>query len=110
MAGETVLQAAMFIGLGLVAVWAYCSYPRLRPNSLVRAIVHVLVSFAGFALLPTTLRLLLTLVTLPHLRPYLVLALLLPALTYVLLTWVWLLGRILHDLSGGNPRGGHPIS
>lgn len=104
------LQAALFIGLGLVAVWAYCCYPRLRPGSLVRAVVQVLISFAGFALLPTTLRLLLTLIPSPHLRPYLVLALLLPALTYVLLTWVWLLARILHDFSGGNPRGGHPIS
>jgi hypothetical protein len=46
----------------------------------------------------------------PELRPYLVLALLIPTLTYVLLAWVWLLARILHDFSGGNPRGGHPVS
>jgi hypothetical protein len=31
------------------------NYPRLRPGSLLRAIVHVALSFAGFALLPTVL-------------------------------------------------------
>jgi hypothetical protein len=37
------------------------------------------------------------------------LALLIPFLTYVLLSWVWLIARILRDI-GGTPRGGHPIS
>ena len=104
------LEPAMFIGLGLVAVWAYVGYPRLRPRSLVRAAVHVAVSFVGFALLPTTLRLLLPVVSSHQLAPYVVLALLIPSLTYVLLSWVWLLARILHDLLGGTPRGGHPVS
>ena len=42
-------------------------------------------------------------------QPYVVLVLLIPALTYVLLSWVWLIGRILHEI-GGKPRGGHPVS
>ena len=46
------LEPAMFIGLGAVAVWAYVNYPRLRPGSLIRAVVHVIVAFVGFALLP----------------------------------------------------------
>jgi hypothetical protein len=60
-------------------------------------------------LLPATLSALLPLVPLPAAQPYFVLGLLIPALTYVLVSWVWLIGRILHDL-GGKPRGGHPIS
>lgn len=104
------LQPAFFIGLGLVAVWAYYRYPRLRPHSLIRAIVRVVISFTGFAVLPITLSFLLPLMPSQHLRPYLILALLLPALTYVLLTWVWLLARIIYDFSGGKPRGGHLIS
>ena len=103
------LQPAMFIGLGLVAVWAYVRYPHLRPRSLVRAAVHVAVSFAGFALLPMLLGLLLPLAP-SHAAPYVVLALLIPALTYLFLSWVWLLARILQDLFGGTPRGGHPVS
>jgi hypothetical protein len=104
------LEPAMFVGLGLVAVWAYVRYPRLRPRSLVRAAVHVAVSFAGFALLPTTLSLLLPVVSSRELAPYVVLALLIPSLTYVLLSWVWLIARVLTDLFGGTPRGGHPVS
>ena len=104
------LQAAMFIGLGLVAVWAYFRYPRLRPHSLVGAVAHVLVSFAGFALLPILLSLLLPVASSRELRASVVLALLIPTLTYVLLSWVWLLARVIQDVFGGTPRGGHPVS
>jgi hypothetical protein len=100
----------MFIGLGLVAVWAYVRYPRLRPRSLVRAAVHVALSFAGFALLPTTLSLVLPIVPSHELAPYVVLALLIPSLTYLLLSWLWLIARVLHELFDGTPRGGHPVS
>lgn len=103
------LQTAMFLGLGLVAVWAYVRYPRLRPGSLVRAVVHVVVSFGVFALLPMTLSLVVPLAPSPDLVPYVVLALLIPTLTYLFLSWVWLIARVLHDL-GGTPRGGHPVT
>ena len=103
------LEAAMFLGLGLVAVWAYARYPRLRPHSLTLAIVHVLVSFAGFGLLPLVLGVVLPVLPERAAQPYVVLLLLIPALTYLLLSWVWLIGRILQDV-GGNPRGGTPVS
>jgi len=103
------LEPAMLIGLGAVAVWTYLNYPRLRPSSLIRATVHVMVSFAGFALLPALLRVVLPLLPAHTLQPYVVLALLITALTYLLLSWVWLIAGILHDLLGG-PRGGHPVS
>jgi hypothetical protein len=101
------LEPAMFIGLGVVAFWCYLRYPRLRPRSLVLAGVHVAVSFGIFALLPTALAILLPIVAFP--ARYVVLALLIPALTYLLLSWVWLIARVLHELSGG-PRGGHPVA
>jgi hypothetical protein len=103
------LEPAMFIGLGAVAVWAYVRYPRLRPASLVSAVLHVAISFIGFWLLPLALRFLLQFADAYALRMSLALALLIPAMTYVLLSWAWLIGRILHDL-GGTPRGGHPVS
>ena len=103
------LEPAMLIGLGLVAVWAYVNYPRLRPGSLMRAVVHVAVSFAGFALLPLLLSIVIPLLPSPTVLPYVVLTLLIPVLTYVLLSWVWLIARILHDI-GGTPRGGHPAA
>lgn len=102
------LQSSMLIGLGLVAFWVYLRLPRLRPRSLVLAVVHVAVSFGAFALLPTTLRFLLPSLPSPSQAPYVVLAVLIPALTYLLLSWIWLLARVLHDVFGG-PRGGHPV-
>jgi hypothetical protein len=107
---NVMLEPAMFVGLGLVAVWAYVRYPGLRPVSLVRAAVHVAISFGAFMLLPTVLDFLLPALPSRPLQPYVVLALLIPGLTYVLLSWVWLIARILHDLFGGTPRGGHPVA
>jgi hypothetical protein len=103
------LEPAMFIGLGVVAFWCYLRYPRLRPRSLVLAAVHVAVSFGAFALLPTALGFLLPALPSPSEAPYVVLALLIPTLTYLLVSWVWLLARILHDLFGG-PSGGHRVA
>jgi hypothetical protein len=104
------LELAMLAGLGLVALWAYGRYPRLRPRSLRSAVLHVVISFFGFALVPPALGLLLPLAPSHAVAKYFVVALLLPTLTYVLLSWVWLLARILHDLFGGTPRGGHPVA
>jgi hypothetical protein len=104
------LEPAMFVGLGLVAVWAYVRYPQLRPGSLLRAALHVAVSFGAFALLPTALHFLLPFLPSHALRPVFGLTLLIPALTYVLLSWIWLIARLLHDLFGGTPRGGHPVT
>jgi hypothetical protein len=104
------LESSMFIGLGVVAVWAHLRYPRLRPGSLLRAILHVAISFGAFAALPVVLGFLLPLAPSVEQGRYIALALLIPTLTWMLLTWVWLLARILHDLGGGTPRGGHPVS
>jgi hypothetical protein len=102
------LEPAMFLGLGVVAVWAYVNYPRQRPRSLILAAVHVVVSFAAFALLPVLLSFVLPVLPTRASQPYVVLLLLTPALTYLLLSWVWLIGRILQELFRG-PRGGHPV-
>ena len=103
------LEPAMFLGLGVVAVWTYLRFPGLRPGSLARAVAHVAISFGAFVLLPIALRVFLPLVPTHDQAACLVLALLIPALTYLLLSWVWLIARVLHDL-GGTPRGGHPAT
>lgn len=103
------LEPAMLIGLGAVAVWVHQRYPGLRPRSLIRAIAQVAASFLAFALLPSILGFLLPLLPQHSFRLCVVVAVLIPTLTYVLLSWIWLIARILHDL-GGRPRGGHPAS
>jgi hypothetical protein len=102
------LEAATFLGLGAVAIWFYLRYPGLRPRTIVRAAVHVAVSFGLFELTPDGLRLCLLLPP-PASVAVFVTLLLLPALLYVLLSWLWLIAR-LHELGSSTPRGGHPAS
>ena len=97
------------VGLGAVALWAYFRYPGLRPRTLLLASVHLAVSFVGFALLPLLLGLVLPLVSSHPERVFVVLGLLIPTLTYLLLSWIWLVARIL-DLLGRGPRGGLPAT
>jgi hypothetical protein len=102
------LEPAMLIGLAGVAIWADVRFPRLRPVTLLRAALHVAFSFGVFATLPPVIRLLMPLVDAHALRLGIGLGLLIPTLTYLLLSWVWLLARILHLFDG--PRGGHPVA
>lgn len=104
-----VFLLAMFLGLGAIAVWLHVRYPRRRPGSLLRAAAHVVLSCIGFGLVPGALSLLLTHVAPSPLRLVLGLAVVMPAVTYWLLSWVWLLARIVSML-GGTPRGGLPAS
>lgn len=102
------LQPATFLGLGAVAVWCYVRYPGLRPRTIVRATIHVGVSFGLFNLVPVGLRLCLLLPSPVSILVF-VPGMLLPALLYVLLSWLWLVARI-HDLGNSTPRGGHPVT
>jgi hypothetical protein len=106
---DEMFEPATFLGLAAVAVWVYVRYPRIRPQSLVFAALQVAISFIAFSLLPETLSLLLPLTPSHSSRLFVALALLIPGLTYVLLSWVWLIARIV-ELLGGTPRGGHPVT
>jgi hypothetical protein len=107
---EKMFEPATFLGLAAVALWVYVRFPSVRPPSLVWAVLHVAISFMAFALLPAALGLLLPLAASHASRLLMALALLIPELTYVLLSWIWLIARILHDFLGGTPRGGHPVA
>jgi hypothetical protein len=106
---DEMFEPATFLGLAAVAVWVYVRYPRIRPQSLVSAALHVAVSFIAFSLLPETLGFLLPLAPSRSSGLLVAVALLIPGLTYVLVSWVWLIARIV-ELLGGTPRGGHPVT
>jgi hypothetical protein len=103
-----ILEPATFGGLGIVAVWLYVRFPRRRPQTMVRAVIHVIVSFTLFNFVPYALR---PCAQLPDpLSVAVFMAIfMLPTLCYVLLSWLWLMARI-HDLSNFKPRGGHPVA
>ena len=103
------LEPAMLIGLGAVAVWTYVNFPRLRPGSLIRAVVHVIVSFAGFALLPAFLSVVLPLLPSAHVAALRRVRAPDPGADVPAAQLGLADRRILHDI-GGTPRGGHPVS
>ena len=104
------LEPAMFVGLGAVALWMHLRFPCLRPRSFVRAAAHVAISFVGFALLPTMLGIVLPFTASHSMHLSVALGVLVPAMTYLLLSWIWLVARLLDELLGGTPRGGHPVA
>jgi hypothetical protein len=102
-------ETAMLLGLGAVAVWTRFRFPRLRPSSLLVTFVHVGTSLGVFVLVPAALGVLLPLATSRAEVAFSALALLIPTLTYLLLSWVWLVEWVIRYLHRG-PRGGHPVS
>jgi len=102
------LEPATFGGLGIVAIWLYVRFPGRRPSTVMRAAIHVIVSFTLFNFVPYALQ---PCAALPHPLSVLtfVTGFLLPTLSYVLLSWLWLIAR-LHDLGNPKPRGGHPVA
>ena len=98
----------MLVGLGAVALWVYLRFPSLRPSTLTPAIAHVGVSFVLFNFVPYGVGLCLRLLPSPLSIGVFVLVLLVPVLGYVLVSWVWLIARLL-DLHDPTPRGGHPV-
>jgi hypothetical protein len=101
----SLLEPVLFLGLGGVATWVYLRLPRLRPQTLVGAAIHVAASFMLFGLLPFALHTCRSVLPPGIWAPFFVVGLLIPSLFYVLLSWLWLISRI-HDLSD-TPRGGH---
>jgi hypothetical protein len=92
----------------VLAIWVFACLPRLRPSTLKVAVVNVVASFAVFHLGPTLI------VVCGHVAPPLVAVAMavalvtLPLLTYMYVSWIWLLGVIAKHLSG-RPRGGHLV-
>jgi hypothetical protein len=108
MAGARILEPATLTGLGVVALWLYVRFPRLRPRTIKHAMAHVAVSFGLFALLPYVVDIFTA--SLPKVVAILVFFVLvmLPVLTYVLFSWIALIAKI-HELADSTPRGGHRV-
>ena len=106
--GMAALEPAFFLGLGAVAIWIYLRFPKLRPATLTRAILHVGLSFGLFTLVPYGVGL--STRMLPDRLALLTVigAMLVPAMGYVLVSWIWLMAKI-HDLGNTLPRGGHRV-
>jgi hypothetical protein len=104
----SILVPAIFLGQGVVAIWLYVRFPRLRPATLLRAAVHVGISFGLVSLLPLVESLPVWQFPAALSVVAFVLGVLIPTVSYVLFSWLGLVAR-LHDLADSTPRGGHRV-
>jgi hypothetical protein len=101
-------EPVMLVGVALLALWVYVRVGR-RPTTLRGVVVNIALSTVGLHLAPILVH-----PTVRTLPPPLSVALAIgaitiPALCYVMLSWVWLLAH-LRDPGGSAPRGGHPAT
>jgi len=104
----SILVPAIFLGQSGVAIWLYVRFPRLRPATLLRAAVHVGISFGLVSLLPLVESLPVWQFPAALSVVAFVLGVLIPTVSYVLFSWLGLVAR-LHDLADSTPRGGHRV-
>jgi len=103
---EQVFTMCMYTGATVLAIWVYVCLPRLRPATVGRAVAHIAVSFAAFHLTPFLLNACGRILPAPIAAGVAVAIVVVPALSYIYVSWVWLIARIAQNLSRG-PRGGH---
>lgn len=103
-------QSACFIGLALIALWIYVRFPERRPQSLSGAIARVVLAFSLFMVLPFALLLVHSIFPGRTAGVAFLLAVAMPLLCGVMLSFIWLLARVLHDFGPDLPNGGHPAA
>lgn len=101
-------ESCTLLGVAAIAVWAYARLPRLRPRTISVAIGHVIVSFLIFYVVPFVVSAIVAAFSAPFSVIVAVAAVTVPSLSYVFLSWIWLLAR-LDDRMRSTPRGGHPL-
>jgi ABC-type spermidine/putrescine transport system permease subunit II len=106
---QRLFEPSMFLGVAVLAVWVYVRLPHLKPKTLRAAAVHVLLSIATFSIAPIPVRATVHTLPLPLSVIVAIGAITIPALCYVLLSWVWFIARVI-DAGTSTPRGGHPAS
>lgn len=103
-------QQATYIGLGLVALWLYARFPNRRPETLMRAVARVMVAFGVFMTLPLEAAAYKSAFTGPTAGLFFIFGVAMPLLCWVMLSWLWLLARVIHDYGPDLPSGGHPAT
>jgi hypothetical protein len=107
MSAAGLFDVGMFGGVAVLAVWVRVRFPRVQPGSLRWAAFHIGASFAVFQVVPPLVRMCV------HSLPgdlgvaAGVVFVAVPALCWVFISWIGLLGT-LKNMGGSGPRGGHP--
>jgi hypothetical protein len=97
----------MYIGVGVLAVWMHVRFPRLEPQSMRGAFVHLGASVVLFNFVPLVVHLAMTSLPQPLSVAVAIAGVTVPSFCYVLMSVIWLLTRMRGGI-GSTPRGGHP--
>jgi hypothetical protein len=104
---DTAYMVGTLSGTGFIAVWLYVRFPARRPRGIMRALTHVVLSFVAMEIGKDAVLATVNAVARPYSIVLALVAITVPVLSYVFLSWMWLAAR-LFDL-GRPPRGGHPV-
>jgi cation transporter-like permease len=107
---KTMFESSSYVGLALIALWLYVRLPERRPQSLVRATARVVLAFSLFMVLPFAMTLLHHFFGGPAAGIAFLFCLAMPLLCGVMLSFIWLLARVLHEFGPDLPKGGHPAT
>lgn len=105
-----VFESASYLGLALIALWIYVRFPNRRPETLTRAIARVVLAFSLFMVLPFVLFAFRAVFHGHTAGVAFVLVVAMPMLCGVMVSFIWLLARLLHDFGPDLPNGGHPAT
>ncbi len=99
--------ALVLAGSTVLATWAYKQAAHRRPTGLRAAVAHVGLAYILVRLVPPAVRL--STATFPHALAVIfgLAVITIPAVTYLLLSWIWLI-VCLRDHLPSKPQSGHP--
>jgi hypothetical protein len=102
-----VLSGLLFAGGAALAVWSFTHFATRRPSDFRVVAAHVVVAFCVLHTARPVIRLVAAHIPQPFAMIVSLAAIAVPAVTYLLLSWLWLLACVRDVLP--RPRGGHPV-
>jgi hypothetical protein len=97
----------LLAGGAALAIWSFTHFATRRPSDFKLAAAHVVVAYCVMHTARPAIRLLAAHIPQPFALILSIAVITVPAITYLLLSWLWLLACVRDVLP--RPRGGHPV-
>ena len=101
------LSGLIFAGGAALAIWSFTYFARRRPSGFKRVAAHVVLAYCVLHTARPAEKLCMAHVPNPAGMIISIAVITVPAVTYLLLSWLWFLACVRDVLP--RPRGGHPV-